>query len=51
MRGCYFEHHQHHGSKLKGFVFGIMVVVVGILLLMKNMGKLDPEVASVIFTW
>jgi len=39
------------GSRIKSIVFGLTVIAAGVLLIYNNMGLLDPEVKSIIFSW
>lgn len=47
----YCEDNKKCGSRLKSAVFGIMVILVGILLIYKNMGLLSSEWSQIIFSW
>ncbi|MEI8203276.1 MAG: DUF5668 domain-containing protein [Bacteroidota bacterium] len=37
--------------RLKRFVFGIVIVAVGILLILRNTGALDPFTTDIVFSW
>lgn len=55
-KGFHFQMHKKHKASpimrgVKSIVFGLTVITVGILLLMKNAGTLEPEVTNVIFSW
>jgi len=39
------------GSRLKSVIFGLLVITAGVLLIYNNMGMLDPEAKSIIFSW
>lgn len=39
------------GTRIKSAIFGILVIITGILLVYNNMGMLDPELKSIIFSW
>jgi predicted membrane protein len=44
-------HHQHGRNPFKRAIFGLLVIAVGILLIVKNMNMLSPQFESVIFSW
>lgn len=41
----------HHSSPLKGMVFGLLLIIAGLLFLSFNFGWLDASLRPVIFSW